>query len=83
MDVYVQGTSDHDWPILTENADRIFRTISHFPEPIDWTQSIRNLRIEQKRLRNFFKDRYSARLALKMVNLFDFSMAVDYRAFYK
>jgi hypothetical protein len=26
-----------DWPILKDTADRIFRTIAEFPNPIDWS----------------------------------------------
>jgi hypothetical protein len=39
--------------------------------------------VEKKKLKKFLQDRYSLRVATKMVGLFDFALALDYRTFYK
>jgi hypothetical protein len=72
-----------DWPILKDSADKIFRTIAEFPNAVDFSQSIKLYKIYKKKLKKFLQDRYSVRVATKMVALFDFSMPLDYRAFYK
>ena len=44
---------------------------------------MRNIRIEKANLRRFFTHIYSAKIAAKLITLFDFSMPVDYKIFYK
>ena len=77
--IYVKGTKDNEWPQLTEHAERIFRQIAD----TCIADNIRNLKVEKKKLRKYLSDRYSLRLATKMVSIFDFALALDYRAFYK
>lgn len=69
--------------MLKEAADRIFRTIAEYPQPVDFSQSIKLYKIDKKKLKRFLQEKYSMRVAAKMVALFDFSMPLDYRAFYR
>lgn len=72
-----------DWPVLKEQADRIFRTIADYPNPVDYSQSIKLYKVDKKKLKRFLQEKYSVRVATKMVALFDFSMPLDYRVFYR
>ncbi len=74
---------DVDWPELTKPASEIVRKIDEFPNAVNWSLSVRNIRIQKGCLRRYFAHIYSARLASKLLALFDFSMPLDYRSFYK
>ena len=72
---------DQEWPALDPQMEFVIRTISDFPNPIDWTVPARNIRIDKQKLRKFLTSKYSSRFASKMIGLFDFSMPLDYRLF--
>jgi Ca2+-binding EF-hand superfamily protein len=59
------------------------RKIYEFPNTANYSLSVRNIRIQKGHLRKYFAHLYSARLATKLLALFDFSMPIDYRSFYK
>jgi hypothetical protein len=61
----------------------VIRSISDYPNAIDWSVSSRNIRIDKQKLRRFLQSKYSSRFASKMIGLFDFSMPLDYRVFCK
>ena len=42
-----------DWPVLKEQADRIFRTIADYPNPVDYSQSIKLYKVDKKKLKRF------------------------------
>ena len=77
--MYTKGTKDNEWPQLTESAERVFRQIAD----TGTADNIRNLKVEKRKLKKFLQDRYSQRLATKMISIFDFALALDYRTFYK
>lgn len=69
---------------MKQNAEKIIRIIDAFPHQPDWSQQIRNCRVDKAKLKKYLQTRYSARIANKMVALFDFNMPLlDYRTFYK
>ena len=72
---------EQEWPALDVKMEFVIRTISDFPNPIDWTIPARNIRIDKQKLRKFLTNKYSSRFASKMIGLFDLSMPLDYRLF--
>lgn len=72
-----------DFPILSPNAERIFRSIEAMPSQPDFSLQLRNLRVDKIKLKKYLSQRYSPKIATKMVSLFDFNMPLDYRTFYR
>jgi hypothetical protein len=75
--------SDSDWPPINPKAELVLRSIADFPDPIDWNVPTRNIRIDKNKLRKFLQSKYSSRFASKLVALFDFSLQLDYKMFFK
>jgi hypothetical protein len=46
--------TSQDFPILQEKAERIFRTIESNQNAVDFSQPLRNLRIDKLKLRTYF-----------------------------
>ena len=70
-------------PPLKPAAEKIFRQIGSFPDNIDPSISCARIKITKKALKKFFQDKYSARLASKLVAMFDFAENLSYTKFYK
>jgi hypothetical protein len=83
QDIILMEKLDQEWPALSPKMEFVIRSISDYPNPIDWTVTIRNLRIDKQKLRRYLTSKYSSRFASKMIGLFDLSMPVDYRLFCK
>lgn len=59
------------------------RTIADFPNPVDWTVNLRNIRVEKLKFKKYLQLRYSSRVIAKILSKFDFTLPQDYRSFFR
>jgi hypothetical protein len=69
---------------LPKHVEQVFRTIDAAPNQPDPSKQLKNCRVDVKRLKKYLQQRYSFRIAQRLVQLFEIpQVPVDFYLFYK